>query len=154
MHFTTCHPEHLEDLARICASELGNYHYWIQRLDGYLNLEGNTQFARNKRIVYVAVEKGKPVGFIAGHLTSRWECDGELQWFFCHSALNRTFTTEKLFTLMRNWFVNQGVKSVCVNVEPDNYRIRDLYSSFGAKVLNDQWLIWKNIKRRQKHRSA
>jgi hypothetical protein len=32
------------------------------------------------RVSYVAFEQGLIVGFIAGHLTRRYGCDGELEW--------------------------------------------------------------------------
>ena len=41
--------------------------------------EHHPQKAKGPRVVYIAIADGKTVGFIAGHLTERYDLEGELQ---------------------------------------------------------------------------
>jgi hypothetical protein len=67
-------------MARIRASEWGTEEYWIARITGYLDGELHPQKALIPRVIYVALENASLIGFIAGHLTQRYNCDGELEW--------------------------------------------------------------------------
>ncbi|HEY0433326.1 MAG TPA: GNAT family N-acetyltransferase, partial [Chitinophagaceae bacterium] len=58
----------------------GSEAYWMHRLSGYLAGTHNPQQALPPRILYVASIEEQIVGFIAGHLTKRHACAGELQW--------------------------------------------------------------------------
>ena len=53
----------------------------------YLAGEHHPQHARSARVAFLAEFDGAAVGYIAGHLTTRFGCDGELQWLLvapCH----------------------------------------------------------------------
>lgn len=50
------------------------------RMRLYLLGEHHPQKALASRVAYVAEAAGAIVGFIAGHLTARFGCEGELQW--------------------------------------------------------------------------
>ena len=56
------------------------------------------------------------------------------------------------------WFVEQGARRICVDVEPNNAVARGLYSRCGAKPLKPYWMIWENsrdmVDRRASHSSA
>jgi hypothetical protein len=67
------------EMAAIRSTEWGDYDYWLERLAAYYNRELHPQQALLPRIFYVAYEENKIVGFIAGHLTKRIECEGERQ---------------------------------------------------------------------------
>jgi hypothetical protein len=45
---------------------------------------------------------------------------------------------------MGAWFIEHGARRVCVNVDPANAPARKLYSRFGAKPLNDYWMVWED----------
>ena len=70
------------------------YRQWLVfvQANGVSHSTGNNEFrdilkvgrirehARGPRTCYVAANGGTFVAFAAGHLTSRYACDGELQW--------------------------------------------------------------------------
>ena len=80
MHYREALKSDIPALARIRAAERETEEYWNQRIAGYLSCEIHPQHALMPRVLYVALDDDSPVGFIAGHLTRRYECDGELEW--------------------------------------------------------------------------
>ncbi|MBZ5574702.1 MAG: GNAT family N-acetyltransferase [Acidobacteriia bacterium] len=72
------------------------------------------------RVSFVCVERKRIVGLIAGHLTRRFGCEGELQWISIRPQhRGRSIATELLRRLAR-WFVAHDARRVCVDVEPSN----------------------------------
>src|SRR5438067_507807 len=52
------------------------------RMTRYLLGEHHPQHALAPRVMWMAADDGSPVGYVAGHLTRRYDCDGELQWIY------------------------------------------------------------------------
>lgn len=71
--------EDIPSLAKIRAVNSGYEVYWTDRIEGYLTGTVNPQKAMKERIIFVATDEEKIVGFVAGHLSQHYECDGELQ---------------------------------------------------------------------------
>jgi ribosomal protein S18 acetylase RimI-like enzyme len=113
----------------------------------YLAGEHHPQHARGPRIIYVAEDGGSMVGFIAGHLTTRFECDGELQWLFVAPERRGGTAASQLLHQLAAWFRDHAAPRVCVNVEPENVRARRFYQRHGATELNEHWLMWPDIAR-------
>jgi hypothetical protein len=67
-------------MARIRAAYSETEEFWRVRIANYLADEAFPQQALRERVVYVAVDGETVVGFIAGHRTRRYGCDGELEW--------------------------------------------------------------------------
>ena len=67
-------------MAHIRADDWEKEEYWRIRISRYMNCELHPQDALTPRVTYVALEDAAVVGFIAGHLTRRYACDGELEW--------------------------------------------------------------------------
>jgi hypothetical protein len=67
-------------MAQIRSAEWGAEEYWKTRIERYMRGEHDPQKALKPRMLYVALQNSAVVGLIAGHLTRRYECDGELQW--------------------------------------------------------------------------
>jgi ribosomal protein S18 acetylase RimI-like enzyme len=132
-------------LAAIRAVEWGTKEYWIQRIGGYMRCELHPQQALKTRIVYIASENDSIVGFIAGHLTKRYECDGELQWINVIAQFTRAGVASQLLCLLAEWFVELRAFRICVDVDPDNLTARSFYFKHGAAELNKHWLVWNNI---------
>ena len=63
-------------LARIRARDWGSEQYWRERILGYMKGTLNPQQSLAPRVVLVASQDNRIVGFIAGHLTWRYDCDG------------------------------------------------------------------------------
>jgi GNAT superfamily N-acetyltransferase len=117
--------------------------YWNTRLSGYYHHELHPQKALLPRIIYVAINSGSIVGFIAGHLTERFGCDGELQWINVIPGFRNAGIATELVHLLARWFVEQNAHYVCV--DPGSEQSRKFYAGHGAENLNEHWMAWKDI---------
>ena len=97
------------------------------------------------RVIYVTLEGDSLVGFIAGHLTHRYACDGEVQWINVIPARRGSGISSELLRRLGAWFTAQKASRVCVDVDPANTTARRFYRRHGAETLNGQWLVWKDI---------
>jgi GNAT superfamily N-acetyltransferase len=112
----------------------------------YLIGEHHPQRALAGRAVFVAEVEGALVGFIAGHLTTRFGCDGELQWLLVAPAWRGSLTAGGLLQTLAAWFVCRTAPRVCVNVALENVRARRFYARCGAVELSEGWMVWPDIK--------
>jgi ribosomal protein S18 acetylase RimI-like enzyme len=133
-------------MSRIRAAEWGEQEYWEQRIWGYMQGEVFPQKALKPRVVYVAVEGDAVLGFIAGHLTRRHECDGELEWINVAAETRGSGIAAELLRRLAAWFVEQKALKICVDVQPTNTVARKFYRRHGAKDLNPHWLVWNDIR--------
>jgi ribosomal protein S18 acetylase RimI-like enzyme len=115
------------------------------RMARYLGGTHHPQDALMPRIIYVAVENDSVVGYVAGHLTRRYECDGELQWIYVAAEHRRRRVGSELVRLLASWFATQNASRICVNVAPDNAGAQNFYARQGAQNLNRQWMVWSEI---------
>ena len=111
----------------------------------YLEGKHDPQFALPPRTIFVALEGDTVVGYIAGHLTERYDCAGELQYLWVAIDYRRSGVASRLFQMQAQWFVAQNARRICVDVLPDNARARFFYLRHGAKELNPHWLVWNDI---------
>jgi len=132
-------------LARMRSAEWGTQDYWIERVSSYLNVMKNPQAALSSRVIYVAEVEEEVAGFIAGHLTTRYGCGGELQWINVREHYQGKGVATGLLLKLAGWFSEQGTRRVCVNVEPDNEKGIRFYQRHAAQRLNEHWMIWENI---------
>ena len=109
----------------------------------YMASKNRPQHALEPRVLLLAHDGATLVGYIVGHLTKRFDCDGELQWIYVVAAQRRTQLAVELLRLLARWFVEHGAKRVCVSVADG--RARSFYSRNGAVPLNDEWMVWENI---------
>jgi GNAT superfamily N-acetyltransferase len=107
--------------------------------------EHHPQQALKPRAMYVATQDDEIVGFIAGHLTRRYECDGELEWINVIPKHRGSGTASELLRLLVRWFIGQNAFRICVDVDPLNLTARTFYTNHGAKELNKHWLVWNDI---------
>ena len=133
-------------MARIRAAEWETEDYWRNRIAAYHACELHPQHALKPRVGYVAYEGTSLVGFIAGHLTGRHSCDGELEWINVISERRGSGVASELLRLLAGWFVGQKALRICVDVEPKNITARRFYKRHGAEDLNPHWLVWNDIK--------
>jgi len=132
-------------MALIRACESGSVEFWTNRISAYLNGEHNPQRALPPRRCYVAVRESSVVAFVAGHLTRRQRCDGELQWINVIRERRGSGIASDLLRLLAGWFVEQKAFRICVNVDPSNALARVFYTRHGAETLNAHWLVWNDI---------
>jgi ribosomal protein S18 acetylase RimI-like enzyme len=116
-----------------------------ERMSRYLAGEHHPQQALLSRVIYVALEGDAVVGYIAGHLTTRYDCDGELQWIYVVPEYRGRGIASELLRLLAGWFDEQNALRVCVDVEPTNIAGREFYTRHGAQSLNPHWLVWNDI---------
>ena len=132
-------------MARIRGAEWETEEYWRKRISGYWGCEIYPQQALMPRVIYVAQEGDAVIGFVAGHLTRRYECDGELQWIDVIQERRRSGVASELLRRLAAWFVEQKAARICVDVDPANERARGFYVRHGAVDLNKHWLVWEDI---------
>jgi ribosomal protein S18 acetylase RimI-like enzyme len=132
-------------MAQIRAREWGSFDYWTNRIAGYLEGESNPQRALPPRTCYVAIDESSMVGFVAGHLTRRYGCEGELEWINVIPERRGAGIASELLRLLAGWFVEHKAFRVCVDVEPSNAAARAFYTRHCAETLNAHWLVWNDI---------
>ena len=145
LHYRQVEASDIPALARIRAADWGSEEYWTARISGYLNGELHPQKALAPRVMYVALDVDSILGFIAGHLTRRYGCDGELEWVNVVPERRGTGISSELLRLLAAWFVEQKARKVCVDVDPANPVARKFYARHGAVTLNPHWMVWNDI---------
>jgi GNAT superfamily N-acetyltransferase len=109
----------------------------------YLAGEHHPQQALLPRQMWMAIEGESPIGYVAGHLTRRFGCDGELQWIYVIPERRRTHVATELVRLLARWFLDQGARRICVDVGGEEARW--FYERHGAVPLKPHWMMWNDI---------
>ena len=143
MHFRLATVDDIPSMARLRSLGWGDVEYWIPRITAYMNGTSNPQRALPPRVLYVATDDNKIVGLIAGHLTIRLDCKGELEWIDVDTGYRRKGIASELVTVLAKWFAAQNARKICV--DPGNDSARKFYAANGAKNLNDHWMYWADI---------
>ncbi|MDP9082004.1 MAG: GNAT family N-acetyltransferase [Bacteroidota bacterium] len=101
--------------------------------------------AKPERVVYKAVIHDQIVGYIAGHLTGRYDKDAEIQSFYVLRDQQRSGVGTLLLKSLLSWLATQNAKSLCVGIEPHN-PYQAFYLKYGGVHLNPHWICWDDIK--------
>jgi hypothetical protein len=72
-------PTDIPAMAELRAQTKGTQAFWTDHIDRYLRGEHSPEEALELRSAFVATDEAKIVGFVAGHRTRRFDCDGEVQ---------------------------------------------------------------------------
>lgn len=115
------------------------------RMERYLAGTHHPRDALAPRVMYVALEGDQIAGYIAGHLTRRFDCRGELQYLYVARDYRRRGAASALLMALANWFVEQRARRICVDVVPENAAARLFYRRHGAVELNRGWMVWEDI---------
>jgi len=137
--FRPAHAGDIPALADIRAAEWETHAYWTRRISDYLPKDD-----QQGRTILIAEDGATLAGFVAGHLTRRYACDGELEWINVAREGRGRGIGEMLVREIGAWFVAQGARRICVDVNPDNTVARRLYSRCGAKPFKPYWMIWED----------
>lgn len=139
----------IAEMARVRTAEEPQYGFGEDRLRermmGYFERTHHPQQALMPRVIYVAHEGESLIGYVAGHLTRRFECQGELEWMYVAPARRGREVASELLRMLAGWFASQKARRVCVDVQPENARARRFYARHGAKELEPSWMIWEDI---------
>ena len=134
---------YLADVPRLVRlpreGEAGGDHRMAQYLAG----QHHPQHALLPRAMWMAADGESPIGYVAGHLTRRFGCDGELQWIYVVPEHRRSQVASRLLRLLAEWFLEHGAWRICVNVGDDE--ARPFYTRHGAVELNRHWIVWNDI---------
>jgi GNAT superfamily N-acetyltransferase len=133
-------------MAAIRAEVWETQAYWEPRLEAYLVGNVGAHQALPGHAVFVAEIDGAVVGLVAGHRTTRHECQGELEWINVSRKQQGSGIAGRLLAEMASWFVEQESLRVCVNVAPDNGTARAFYAKHGAADLKPFWMVWEDIR--------
>jgi len=114
-----------------------------ERMARYLAGVHHPQQALPPRAMWIAERGDVPIGYVAGHLTRRFGCDGELQWIYVIHEHRRTRVASTLLRLLAEWFVERHARRVCVDLGDD--AARPFYRRHGAVELNPHWMVWEDI---------
>jgi ribosomal protein S18 acetylase RimI-like enzyme len=147
IHYREAELSDVHAMAEIRAIEWGTKDYWFDRITRYLHCDNYpyTQTALIPRVVYVGLSNNVLTGYIAGHLTHRLNCHGELEWINVIPEFRGSGVASGLLKLLAEWFVKQGALKICIDVEPTNVAAQRFYRRHGAENLNQHWLFWKDI---------
>lgn len=132
-------------LAQLRRERWANAPDWEHRIASYLSGEHHPRHALLPRVAIVAEQEHEIVGFIAGHLTRRYHCDGELQWINVAESLRRQGIATGLLRELADWFTDYNAHRICVDVQPRNIGARAFYARHGAEALNDHWMVFSDI---------
>jgi GNAT superfamily N-acetyltransferase len=132
-------------MARIRTLSWGTEDYWRTRIAAYMACELHPQHALLPRVNYVALEGDAVVGLIAGHLTTRHACDGELEWIDVVPEKRGSGVASELFRRLAAWLVEQKARRICVDVDPANSTARRFYARNGADELKPHWMVWNDV---------
>jgi ribosomal protein S18 acetylase RimI-like enzyme len=111
----------------------------------YLEGKHHPQHALAPRVMFVCTQRDSAVGYIGGHLTRRYDCDGELQYLYVARQHRRSGIAGELLSLLAAWFSEQKASRICVDVEPDNTNARAFYAHHGAVELSAYWMVWTDV---------
>lgn len=113
------------------------------RMAPYLEGTHHPQQALQPRVILVGRRADEVIGYIGGHRTRRYECDGELQYLYVMPEHRRVGIASELLVQLARWFVDHDMSRVCVDV--GNPVSRAFYSRHGAVELNEHWMVWPEI---------
>jgi GNAT superfamily N-acetyltransferase len=116
-----------------------------ERMTAYFDGQHHPQHALAPRVIYVAHEGEAMIGYIAGHLTRRFACDGELEWLYVAPQRRRSGIASGLMPCLAAWFKQQKASRVCVNVARSNAAAHSFYARHGAEPMNQYWLVWSDF---------
>ena len=116
-----------------------------ERMGAYLEGTHHPNRALPPRTAWIATTDAEVVGYVGGHLTRRFDCDGELQYLYVSPRFRRNGVGYTLVLHLARWFREQGARRVCVNVNSDSPAALPFYQSLGAEELQPHWMVWPDI---------
>jgi GNAT superfamily N-acetyltransferase len=132
-------------MARIWAIEKSEGGTSEERMAAYFDGQLHPQHALLPRVVYLAHEGDALLGYIAGHLTQRFSCEGELEWLYVVPERRRCGVASGLMPHLATWFRQQNASRVCVNVAGWNTVAIHFYAKHGAEPMKPGWMLWNDF---------
>ena len=114
----------------------------LHRWKAYIRKEHHPQKAKDPRIIYIGIADKEIVGFVAGHLTERFDLDGELQSIYILPEYQRHGLGTQLVIALAKWFEKWNAKQICVDHKDGS---EGFYIKLGARLNEHGWLVWDNF---------
>jgi GNAT superfamily N-acetyltransferase len=117
-----------------------------RRMAAYFAGQHHPQQALPPRTGYVALANGEVIGYIAGHLTTRHGCEGEVQYLYVAPPHRRRRIGSTLLQHLAQWFQTHHARKICVALADDSpAEARPFYEHAGASPLRKYWYGWEDI---------
>jgi GNAT superfamily N-acetyltransferase len=133
-------------LSAIRARDWGTVDFWAQRLENYFDGLYNPLDALDARVIYTAQRRVDLIGFAAGHLSRRYDCDGELQWIAVLPEFRGLGIASRLFHQIATWFAEQDAHRICINCDSEDEQVFRFLTRHGAVPINRHWMMWPDIR--------
>ena len=115
------------------------------RVAAYFDGRHHPHRSLRPRVGFVALDAGTVVGYIAGHLTTRFEHQGEVQYLFVALEYRRQGLATTLLQHLAAWFRDHDAMRVCVDVNLDSPSAAPFYERLGARSFRPHWWGWEDI---------
>jgi ribosomal protein S18 acetylase RimI-like enzyme len=135
----------ISGMAKIRSLEWETDSFWISRIGGYMSGKHHPQHALMERVIFIGEAYGEIIGFIAGHLSTRFGCQGELEWLNVVPVYRKQGIASRLLHMLADWFIAEKSLKVCIDVAAENIPAQKFYRKHGAINLNQHWLCWPDI---------
>lgn len=139
----TIEPATLNDLPALCrlrAEYQGHLLEWEPRIAAYIIGQLTPAFGLEPRAIFVAVDDNEVIGFIAGHLTRRFHCQGEIYWLNVQADRRGHRIADQLLAALFEWFAQHDARKLCIEVPPSNHSARKLLARHNAERIDPLWL--------------
>jgi GNAT superfamily N-acetyltransferase len=100
--------------------------------------------SKPERVVFKAMVGDKMIGYIAGHLTTRYGKDAEIQSFYLLKKHQRKGFGAQMLAHFINWLKPYHVKTLCVGVRSNN-PYQQFYLKHGGIHFNEHWIGWDDV---------
>jgi GNAT superfamily N-acetyltransferase len=117
-----------------------------ERMARYFDGQHHPQQALAPRTGFLACSGDQVVGYIAGHATTRFDCQGEVQYLYVAPAMRRRGMAAQLLRFLADWFDQRGIRRVCVNANLDSPGAVPFYVANHAMPLNRHWYVWDDMR--------
>jgi ribosomal protein S18 acetylase RimI-like enzyme len=137
----------LPALSRLLGEHWGSANEWEPRITAYMIRQQTPPYGLEPRMVLVAVDttENEVIGLIAGQLTTRFGCNGEIHWLNVDSRHRGQRIAEKLIDALFAWFRTQSAHKICVTVTPTNDAARTAFARHNAEPMGPLWLVFNDI---------
>jgi GNAT superfamily N-acetyltransferase len=100
--------------------------------------------SKPERVVLKAMIDADVVGYLAGHLTTRFGMDAEIQSFYVLRSYQRRGIGRALLRRLIEWLAMNDVQSLCVGIAQTN-PYQAFYGKYGAVYRNAHWMMWSDL---------
>jgi GNAT superfamily N-acetyltransferase len=116
------------------------------RVAAYFNGLHHPHRALPPRIGFMALDAEHVIGYTAGHLTTRFGYQGELQYLFVALEYRRRGVATTLVQRLAEWFRKHDATRVCVDVNLDSLAAKPFYERLGARPFKPHWWGWDDFR--------